>query len=340
MNAALESLLQELDDLQHRFEAQIQALKTAQDLEAIRVQFLARKGEIQTYFKKLGELEAAQRPSFGQRLNELRNLMETALAAKSQSLGSTATRAPKVDLTLPGIRRRLGVRHPMLQVLDEIKDIFVGMGFSVASGPLIETDFYNFEALNIPADHPSRDLQDTLYISHPSGPKGETYLLRTHTSPVQVHTLETQPLPIRIIAPGRVFRKDAPDATHSPVFHQVEGLWVDEGVSMADLKGVLFAFAHKLLGRDLKLRFRPSYFPFTEPSAELDVWFPSKGRWVELLGCGMVNPAVLERLGIDSERYTGFAWGMGIERLAMRRFGIDDIRMFYDNDVRFLRQFA
>jgi phenylalanyl-tRNA synthetase alpha chain len=259
-------------------------------------------------------------------LNELRKLMETALAAKSENLGgATTARAPKIDLTLPGIRRRLGVRHPMLRVLDEIKQIFVGMGFSVASGPL--------------ADHPSRDLQDTLYISHPAGPRGETYLLRTHTSPVQVHTLESQPLPIRIIAPGRVFRKDAPDATHSPVFHQVEGLWVDEGVSMADLKGVLFAFAHKLLGRDLKLRFRPSYFPFTEPSAELDVWFPSKNRWVELLGCGMVNPAVLERLGIDSEKYTGFAWGMGIERLAMRRFGIDDIRMFYDNDVRFLRQF-
>ncbi|MGH7494201.1 MAG: phenylalanine--tRNA ligase subunit alpha [bacterium] len=340
MNAALESLLQELDDLQHRFEAQIQTLKTAQDLEVVRVQFLARKGEIQAYFKKLGELEPGQRPSFGQRLNDLRRLMETALAAKSESLGGAAARAPKLDLTLPGIPRRLGVRHPMLQVLDQIKKIFMGMGFSVASGPLIETDFYNFEALNIPADHPSRDLQDTLYIAHPAGPKGETYLLRTHTSPVQVHALETQPLPIRLIAPGRVFRKDAPDATHSPVFHQVEGLWVDEGVSMADLKGMLFAFAHKLLGRDLKLRFRPSYFPFTEPSAELDVWFPSKNRWMELLGCGMVHPAVLERLGIDSGRYTGFAWGMGIERLAMRRYGIDDIRMFYDNDVRFLRQFS
>ncbi len=340
MSAVLESLLQELDGLQHRFEAHMQTLKTAQDLEAARIQFLARKGEIQHFFKKLGELDGSERPRLGQRLNELRNAMEAALAAKSENIGGATVLAPKVDLTLPGIRRRLGVRHPMLQVLDEIKRIFVGMGFCVARGPLIETDFYNFEALNIPADHPSRDLQDTLYISHPAGPKGETYLLRTHTSPVQVHTLEAQALPIRIIAPGRVFRKDAPDATHSPVFHQVEGLWVDEGVSMADLKGVLFAFAHKLLGRDLKLRFRPSYFPFTEPSAELDVWFPSKQRWVELLGCGMVNPAVLERLGIDSEKYTGFAWGMGIERLAMRRFGIDDIRLFYDNDLRFLRQFA
>ncbi len=336
----MESLLNELDDLQHRFEAQFQTVKTAQDLEAARIQFLARKGEVQHYFKKLGELEPAHRPAVGQRLNDLRKAIETTLAAKSESLGGALTRAPKVDLTLPGIRRRLGVRHPMLQVLDEIKKIFVGMGFTVARGPLIETDFYNFEALNFPADHPSRDLQDTLYISHSAGQNGETYLLRTHTSPVQVHTLESQPLPIRIIAPGRVFRKDAPDATHSPVFHQVEGLWVDEGVSMADLKGTLFAFAHKLLGRDLKLRFRPSYFPFTEPSAELDVWFPSKKRWVELLGCGMVNPAVLERLNIDSEKYTGFAWGMGIERLAMRRFGIDDIRMFYDNDVRFLRQFV
>ncbi len=334
----IEAILNELEALQHKFEEQIVTVNSANAVEALRIQYLARKGELPQYFKKLGEATPETRPQLGQKLNELRDYFEAALNAKKEQFGQP-TRGPKVDLTLPGIPRRLGTRHPLLKTLDEIKSIFIGMGFSVESGPLAETDYYNFEALNIPRNHPSRDMQDTLYLSDPAREEGDIYLLRAHTSPVQVHTMEKQKPPIRIIAPGRVFRKDNLDATHSPVFHQIEGLYVDEGVTMGDLKGVLLAYARKLLGRDIKVRFRPSYFPFTEPSAELDVWFPAKNRWMELLGCGMVNPAVFDMLGIDSEKYTGFAFGMGIERVAMTKYGIDDIRYFYDNDVRFLQQF-
>jgi len=334
----IEAILNELEALKRKFDEQIITVNSANAVEALRIQYLARKGELPQYFKKLGEAAAEARPQLGQKLNELRDYFEAALNAKKEQFGQP-TRGPKIDLTLPGIPRRLGTRHPLLKTLDEIKSIFIGMGFSVESGPLAENDYYNFEALNIPRNHPSRDMQDTLYLSDPNREEGETYLLRTHTSPVQVRTMLKQKPPIRIIAPGRVFRKDNLDATHSPVFHQIEGLYVDEGVTMGDLKGVLLAYARKLLGRDIKVRFRPSYFPFTEPSAELDVWFPAKNRWMELLGCGMVNPSVFDMLGIDSEKYTGFAFGMGIERVAMTKYGIDDIRYFYDNDVRFLHQF-
>lgn len=334
----IEAILHELEALKHKFDEQIVAVNSANAVEALRIQYLARKGELPLYFKKLGEATPETRPQLGQKLNELRDHFEAALNTKKELFGQV-TRGPKVDLTLPGIPRRLGARHPLLKTLDEIKSIFIGMGFSVESGPLAETDYYNFEALNIPRNHPARDMQDTLYLSDPTREEGDIYLLRAHTSPVQVHTMEKQKPPIRIIAPGRVFRKDNLDATHSPVFHQIEGLYVDEGVTMGDLKGVLLAYARKLLGRDIKVRFRPSYFPFTEPSAELDVWFPAKNRWMELLGCGMVNPSVFDMLGIDSEKYTGFAFGMGIERVAMTKYGIDDIRYFYDNDVRFLHQF-
>ncbi len=334
----IETILNELEALQHKFDEQIVTVNSANAVEALWIQYLARKGELPKYFKKLGEVPAEVRPQLGQKLNELRDYLEAALNAKKEQFGQV-TRVPKVDLTLPGIPRRLGTRHPLLKTLDEIKSIFIGMGFAVESGPLAENDYYNFEALNIPRHHPAREMQDTLYLSDPGREEGEIYLLRTHTSPVQVRTMLKQKPPIRIIAPGRVFRKDNLDATHSPVFHQIEGLYVDEDVTMGDLKGVLLAYARKLLGRDIKVRFRPSYFPFTEPSAELDVWFPAKNRWMELLGCGMVNPAVFDMLGIDSEKYTGFAFGMGIERVAMTKYGIDDIRYFYDNDVRFLRQF-
>ncbi len=334
----IEAILNELEALQHKFDEQIITVNSANAVEALRIQYLARKGELPQYFKKLGEVPAEVRPQLGQKLNDLRDHFEAALNIKKEHFGQ-ATRGPKVDLTLPGIPRRLGTRHPLLKTLDDIKNIFSAMGFAVESGPLAENDYYNFEALNIPRHHPAREMQDTLYLSDPAREEGEIYLLRTHTSPVQVRTMLKQKPPIRIIAPGRVFRKDNLDATHSPVFHQIEGLYVDEGVTMGDLKGVLLAYARKLLGRDIKVRFRPSYFPFTEPSAELDVWFPAKNRWMELLGCGMVNPAVFDMLGIDSEKYTGFAFGMGIERVAMTKYGIDDIRYFYDNDVRFLRQF-
>ena len=335
-----EILLTELDQIQGRFDEEIKTVDSEPSLESLRVKYLARKGEVMQYFKKLGTLDPQDRPVVGQRLNQLKKALESAVEDKKQAVSQPESKAPKVDLTLPGIRRRLGTRHPLLQTLDHIKRIFMDMGFSVASGPLAETDYYNFEALNIPPDHPSRDMQDTFYLSDPEKSNGEVYLLRTHTSPVQVHTMEAMQPPIRIIAPGRVFRKDTPDATHSPVFHQVEGLWVDEGVSMADLKGVLLAFARALLGKDdIKARFRPSFFPFTEPSAELDVWFESKNCWLEMLGCGMVDPNVFDHVGIDAEKYTGFAFGMGVERLAMMKYGIDDIRVFFDNDVRFIRQF-
>ena len=339
MKESPESLLAELDQVRVRFEEQLNTVNTEQDLEALRLKFLVRKGEVAQYFSKLGTIDPEFRPRVGQKLNQLRNTLQTAFKEKKASLQRPRAGADTVDLTLPGIRRRLGSRHPLLRTLDEIKSIFISMGFSVESGPQAETDYYNFEALNIPPDHPSRDLQDTFYLSQPTHGNGEIYLLRTHTSPVQIRVLEKQRPPVRIIAPGRVFRKDTPDATHSPVFHQVEGLWVDEGVAMTDLKGVLLAFARKLFGPEAKVRFRPSFFPFTEPSAELDVWFTSRKSWLEMLGCGMVDPLVLDRLGIDSEKYTGFAFGMGVERLAMMKYGIDDIRTFFDNDVRFLHQF-
>lgn len=334
-----EQLFADLDQLEARFLAALAQAGDAAELEAVRVKYLARKGEITESFKILAQADPAARPRLGQRLNQLRDASMAAFAARQSALSQPQTTGPQVDLTLPGIQRRLGSRHPVLQALDEIKSIFVGMGFRVESGPLAETDYYNFEALNLPPDHPSRDLHDTFYLSDPRQANGTIHLLRTHTSPVQIHTLEQKPLPIRIIAPGRCFRKDTPDATHSPVFHQIEGLWVDEGVTFADLKGVLSAFARKFFGESVKTRFRPSYFPFTEPSAELDVWFEARQSWIELLGCGMVNPIVLERLGIDTEKYTGFAFGMGVERPAMRKYGVTDLRLFYDNDVRLLRQF-
>ncbi|MDZ7268825.1 MAG: phenylalanine--tRNA ligase subunit alpha [candidate division KSB1 bacterium] len=337
--AVSEQLFADLDQLEARFRVALEQAANAAELEAVRVKYLARKGEITESFKILAQADPADRPRLGQRLNQLRDASAAAFAAKQAALSKPQADGPSIDLTLPGIQRRLGSRHPVLQALDEIKSIFVGMGFTVESGPLAETDYYNFEALNLPPDHPSRDLHDTFYLSDPRPGNGATYLLRTHTSPVQIHALEQKPLPIRIIAPGRCFRKDTPDATHSPVFHQVEGLWVDEGVTFADLKGVLSAFARKFFGASVKTRFRPSYFPFTEPSAELDVWFEARQAWIELLGCGMVNPIVLERLGIDTEKYTGFAFGMGVERPAMRKYGVTDLRLFYDNDVRLLRQF-
>ena len=334
------ALLAELDQLQVRFDDDLKSVKTAPELEALRIKFLARKGEVTHYFKQLGTIEPSQRPQVGQRLNQLKQAIEAALEARKGSLASAqAADAPAVDLTLPGVERRLGTRHPLLQTVDDIKRIFISMGFTVGSGPEVETDFYHFEALNTPPDHPSRDLQDTFYLSDPSGSEGTIHLLRAHTSSVQIHTMERQAPPIRMIAPGRCYRRDTPDATHSPVFHQVEGLWVDEGVTMADLKGVLHTFAQLFFGEALQIRLRPSFFPFTEPSAELDVWFESKGRWLEVLGCGMVDPAVFDRLDIDSEKYTGFAFGMGVERLAMMKYGITDLRVFFENDVRFLRQF-
>ena len=315
-------------------------------LEEVRVKYLGKKGELTAILKQMGSLSAEERPVIGQLANQVRSEIEEEIAHAGSHLREKALdeklAKERLDITLSGKKNPIGHQHPLSIVLDEIKEIFLGMGFDVVTGPEIELDYYNFEALNIPKGHPARDTQDTFYIS-------DNVLLRSQTSPMQVRTMETRKPPIRIIAPGRVYRSDAVDATHSPMFHQIEGMVIDKGVTMADLKGTLEIFAKRLYGEDTVVRFRPHHFPFTEPSAEMDVQcFHCHGEgcrlckgegWIELLGCGMVHPKVLAGCGIDPEVYSGFALGMGLERVAMRRYNIDDLRLLYDNDVRFLEQF-
>ena len=327
----------------------LEELKGAQDLkvlDAVRVKYLGKKGELTAILKQMGKLSAEERPVIGQLANQVRADIEQMLDQTETDLEAKALdirlAGETLDVTLPGQKKPLGKKHPLTIVLDELKEIVVGMGFEIATGPEVELDYYNFEALNIPKDHPSRDTQDTFYIS-------DNVLLRTQTSPMQIRTMEKKKPPIRIIAPGRVYRSDAVDATHSPLFHQVEGLVVDKGITMADLKGTLEVFVKRLYGDSTVVRFRPHHFPFTEPSAELDVQcFHCHGEgcslckgegWIEILGCGMVHPQVLLNCGIDPEEYSGFAFGLGLERMVMMRYGIDDLRLFYDNDVRFLKQF-
>lgn len=338
-----------LNALQNIREQAAQALASAQDskaLEELRVKYLGKKGELTAILKQMGGLSADERPKVGQLANEVRATIETMIAEKGTALKAAMLdkrlELESLDVTIPGKSAPIGRAHPLTKVLDEIEEIFLGMGFSVAEGPEVELDYYNFEALNIPKNHPARDTQDTFYIN-------DNVVLRTQTSPVQIRTMEQQKPPIRVIAPGRVYRSDAVDATHSPLFHQIEGLVVDKGVTMADLKGTLEMFVKRLYGNDSVVRFRPHHFPFTEPSAELDVQcFSCGGKgcrlckgegWIELLGCGMVNPKVLSACGIDPEVYSGFAFGMGLERVVMRRYAIDDMRLFYENDLRFLSQF-
>ena len=327
----------------------LEELKGAQDLkvlDAVRVKYLGKKGELTAILKQMGKLSAEERPVIGQLANQVRADIEQMLEQTKTDLEAKALdirlAGETLDVTLPGQKKPLGKKHPLTIVLDELKEIVVGMGFEIATGPEVELDYYNFEALNIPKDHPSRDTQDTFYIS-------DNVLLRTQTSPMQIRTMEKKKPPIRIIAPGRVYRSDAVDATHSPLFHQVEGLVVDKGITMADLKGTLEVFVKRLYGDSTVVRFRPHHFPFTEPSAELDVQcFHCHGEgcslckgegWIEILGCGMVHPQVLLNCGIDPEEYSGFAFGLGLERMVMMRYGIADLRLFYDNDVRFLKQF-
>ena len=322
--------------------------------EAYRVRFLGRKsGVITDLFAQIGTVDPSERRAVGQRLNALKQAAQDRLDAALASAGrGGAEGATDLDLTLPGrvpAPVAPGSLHVLTQTLADIQDIFRSFGFAVARGPEIEDDWHNFSALNFPAGHPARDMQDTFFLEPPP-PDGRGVVLRTHTSPVQVRALEAQPPPLRLIAPGRVFRNEAISYKSYCLFHQVEGLVVNEGVSFADLKAMLTAFARAFFGasggpaREARMRFRPSFFPFTEPSAEVDVWWaddalPGGGRWMEILGSGMVDPAVLENVGVDAERYTGYAFGMGVERLAMLRHGIDDIRLLYENDVRFLRQF-
>jgi phenylalanyl-tRNA synthetase alpha chain len=323
----------------------IERAATPRDLDEVRVKYLGKRGMLTQLLRALPGLPPAERPVVGREANEAKATIESELASRQGVLAGAERRArlaaDRPDLTLPGRRVVPGGLHPLTQVHDEIVDVFTGMGFAVAEGPEVELDYYNFEALNIPKDHPARDMQDTFYV-------GGEILLRTQTSPVQIRTMERQKPPVRIICPGRVYRRDA-DITHSPVFHQVEGLAVDRGISMADLKGTLELFARELFGPHSRIRFRPSFFPFTEPSAEVDVLCVlckgvgcrvcKQSGWLEILGSGMVHPRILRNMGYDTEEVTGWAFGMGIERVAMLRYGIDDIRLFFENDLRFLSQF-
>ncbi|MGB4110012.1 MAG: phenylalanine--tRNA ligase subunit alpha [Desulfomonilia bacterium] len=331
----------QLEALEKSFCEELKHTGKAEDIEPMRVKYLGRKGALTSILRQMGSLSPEERPRIGALSNKLKNFMEQALAGRLEEL-QRASQAGGIDVTLPGRAPRRGGVHIINTVISELQDIFLGLGFTVASGPEVEDDYHNFEALNIPEHHPARDMQDTFYFD-----KG--ILLRTHTSPVQIRVMEKSGLPVRIIAPGKVYRCDS-DVSHTPMFHQIEGLWVEEGITFAHLKGVLYEFIHRLFGYDVPLRFRPSFFSFTEPSAEVDIGcIMCRGKgcrvcknsgWMEILGSGMVDPAVYRYVGIDPERVTGFAFGLGIERIAMLKYGIGDIRMFYENDVRFLGQFA
>ncbi|WP_040196048.1 phenylalanine--tRNA ligase subunit alpha [Candidatus Soleaferrea massiliensis] len=337
---------QQLETIREQAKEAIGRVSDAKVLEDLRVKYLGKKGELTAILKQMGRLSADERPVIGQLANEVRGDIEQAIAATNEKLKERMLeeklKSETIDVTMPGRRTMVGKKHPLFQVLDEIEEIFLGMGFSIAEGPEVELDYYNFEALNIPKDHPARDTQDTFYID-------DNVVLRTQTSPMQIRVMEKQAPPIRIISPGRVYRSDTVDATHSPVFHQIEGLVVDKGVTMADLKGTLEIFAKRLYGEDAQIRFRPHHFPFTEPSAEVDIMcFACHGEgcrlckgegWIEILGSGMVHPKVLSGCGIDPEEYSGFAFGLGLERIVMRRYNIQDLRLFFENDLRFLDQF-
>lgn len=338
---------QQLESLKQAAFNDLAQVSDMDKLNELRVKYLGKKGSLTGVLKGLGALSPEERPRIGQIVNEIRAEVEEKIAAKNEELkqAELARRlaSERIDVTLPGRKVNVGHKHPLTLTLERIKETFMRMGFKVAEGPEVEKDYYNFEALNLPKDHPARDMQDSFYIT-------EELLLRTHTSPVQVRTMQaTEPnQPIRIIAPGKVYRRDY-DATHSPMFHQVEGLVIDKGISFADLKGTLELFIHEIFGENVGVRFRPSFFPFTEPSAEVDiscVMCGGKGcrvcsgtGWLEILGSGMVHPRVLEMSNFDPDQVSGFAFGMGVERIAMLVYGIDDLRLFYDNDLRFLRQF-
>jgi len=326
--------MQALSELTARAAADIDAANDLAALDAVRVAYLGKKGELTAQLKTLGGLPAEERAAAGQAINTAKQQVQDALAARREALEALALEAKlasdAVDVTLPGRGNAIGGFHPVTRAMLRIEKIFRNAGFGVRSGPEIEDDFHNFTALNIPENHPARAMHDTFYF--PGG-----MLLRTHTSPVQIRSMVSEGVPIRIIAPGRVYRCDS-DQTHTPMFHQVEGLVIDEHVSFANLKAVLHQFVEAYFERDAELRFRPSYFPFTEPSAEVDVLW-GEGKWLEILGCGMVHPNVLAAAGVDPEKYTGYAFGMGVERLAMLRYGVTDLRTFFENDIRFLRQF-
>ncbi len=331
-----------IEDIRENAFAELAGASDGKDINVLSIKYLGRKGKFTELLRNISLLAPEDRSAFGKRANEVKKELDLAFKSAKVQIETASLPTPeRIDVSLPGRTPALGRLHPITQVLDAICDIFSEMGFSIVEGPEVETDYYNFEALNIPKNHPARDMQDTFYVS-------ENIVLRTHTSPVQIRSMEGQAPPVRVIAPGKVYRCDS-DLTHTPMFHQVEGLLVDDGVSFGDLKGTLTVFVHQMFGKKTKLRFRPSFFPFTEPSAEVDILCVmcrgkgcrvcSQTGWLEILGSGMVHPALFENVGFDADRFTGFAFGMGVERIAMLKYGIDDIRNFFQNDRRFLRQF-
>ncbi|MBO6575660.1 MAG: phenylalanine--tRNA ligase subunit alpha [Rhodothermales bacterium] len=341
MSDPLDSTFAELEGA-----VQQEALDSAEQIDAFRIRYLSKKqGKITELLKGIPSVAPENRKAYGQRVNALKRTVESRIADAQEALKAAERAAPvDIDLSLPGISRSLGSLHPITQTEREIRRVLESFGFAVAEGPEIEDDWHNFGALNFPPDHPARDMQDTFWLDAPDD-AGKGVLLRTHTSPVQIRVMQQNPPPIRIIAPGRVYRNEAISYKSFCLFHQVEGLYVDKGVSLADLKQVLHAFAREIFGDDVRMRFRPSFFPFTEPSAEVDIWWkddslPDGGRWMEILGSGMVDPEVLKAVNVDPEEYTGYAFGMGVERIAMLRYNISDIRVLYENDVRFLEQFS
>ncbi len=335
-----------LTHLQEKFDQVLAQAGASETIESLRIRYLGKKGELTAILRGMGALSAEERPAAGQLANQVREHIETGLAQALQQLRAREKlhrlQQETLDVTMPGRLQVVGSRHPLTKAIDEICDVFLGLGYSIAEGPEVELDLFNFEMLRIPSGHPARDTQDTFYIT-------DNILLRTQTSPVQIRVMQQQQPPIKVVCPGKVYRSDALDATHSPIFHQIEGLVVDRGVTMGDLVGSLQLFARQLFGTETKIRLRPHHFPFTEPSCEVDISCMACGGagcrtckgegWIEVLGAGMVHPGVLANCGIDPEVYSGFAFGIGVERTAMGRFGIDDIRNFYENDVRFLRQF-
>ncbi|AND84106.1 Phenylalanyl-tRNA synthetase alpha chain [Clostridium tyrobutyricum DIVETGP] len=337
---------EKLDDIKQNAIDELKNIKDDIQVEDIRVKYLGKKGELTKILRGMKDLSKEERPVIGKLANEIRNTLESAIEETSSKIKKlkreSKLESEVIDITMPGRKQVIGKRHPLEQTLEEMKQIFISMGFSIEDGPEVEKDYYNFEALNIPKNHPARGEQDTFYIN-------DNVVLRTQTSPTQIRTMEKQKPPIKMISPGKVYRSDAVDATHSPIFYQMEGLVVDKGITFANLKGTLELFAKKMFGSEMKTKFRPHHFPFTEPSAEMDATcFVCNGKgckvckgegWIELLGCGMVHPQVLRNCGIDPEVYSGFAFGMGVDRMVMLKYGIDDIRNMYESDMRFLNQF-
>ena len=336
-------MIEIINKIKQDFDSRLESISDSKQLEQIRINFLGKKGQLQELMKQLRNASPGEKPKLGKDINLLKQYIEDKINSKATCLSPKSSKESQeiFDTTLPGRKELNGTLNPITQIMEEISSIFFGLGFQIEEGPEIETDYYNFEALNIPEDHPARDMQDTFYIE-------DKTVLRTHTSPVQVHVMENKEPPLRIIAPGKVYRCDS-DVSHTPMFHQIEGLMVDDGISFSHLKGIMNIFLQEVFGKDTKIRFRPSFFPFTCPSAEVDIQCVicdgkgcrvcSQTGWLEILGAGMVDPAVFQSVNYDPEKWTGFAFGLGIERIAMLKFGINDIRLFFENDLRFLQQF-